>query len=192
MTSEERSISPVDAPVIGEAMLEYANRALARRVGGPGGGGIATAADLALFYQGLLTDADPEPAVASGVPGPGIFESAILRTAFAPRHTQLVDPMTGQLALRGLGVVVAGESGRLWRGFAENCGARSIGHMGAGGQVAWADPESGISFVYCTNGAQKNPTRQGAKGFQMSTLAASSANRSNSTSLRDERSASNS
>ena len=78
-----------------------------------------------------------------------------------------------QPALRGLGVVVAGESGRLWRGFSEQCSARSFGHMGAGGQVAWADPVSGLSFVYCTNGAQRDPARQGATGFQLSNLAAS-------------------
>lgn len=42
----------------------------------------------------------------------------------------------------------------------------------AGGQVAWADPESGLSFVFLTNAAEKNPARQGANGFRLSTLAA--------------------
>ena len=62
----------------------------------------------------------------------------------------------------------------MWRGFPENVSARSFGHMGAGGQVAWADPESGLCFAYCTNGAQQNAARQGAIGFRLSSLAAGS------------------
>ncbi len=91
--------------------------------------------------------------------------------AWAPRNVEFVDEMTRQVALRGLGVVLAGEQGKVWRGFADGCSARAFGHMGAGGQVSWADPESGISFVYCTNGAQQNPARQGLIGFKLSTLA---------------------
>jgi CubicO group peptidase (beta-lactamase class C family) len=47
--------------------------------------------------------------------------------------------------------------------------------MGAGGQVAWADPETGLSFAFLTNGAQRNAARQGANGFRLSTLAAACA-----------------
>ena len=32
------------------------------------------------------------------------------------------------------------------------CSPRAFGHGGAGGQVAWGDPESGLSVGYCTNG----------------------------------------
>ena len=101
-----------------------------------------------------------------------IWSPAILENAFTPRNADFIDPMTGHPALRGLGVVVAGESGRIWRGFAEGCSPRAVGHMGAGGQIAWADPESGLSFAWCTNGADRNPLRQGARGLQLSTLAA--------------------
>ena len=34
-----------------------------------------------------------------------------------------------------------------------------------------ADPESGLSFVFLTNGAHKDALRQGANGFKLSTLA---------------------
>jgi hypothetical protein len=44
--------------------------------------------------------------------------------------------------------------------------------MGAGGQISWADPVSGLSFAFCTSGAQRNPARQGAIGFRLSSLAA--------------------
>jgi CubicO group peptidase (beta-lactamase class C family) len=38
------------------------------------------------------------------------------------------------------------------RGFGSNTSARAFGHAGAGGQIAWGDPESGISLGYLTNG----------------------------------------
>lgn len=167
MSDDERGASPVDAPVIAEALLAEANSAENRAVGSPGGGAIASAADVALFYQGLLADEAGR--------GAGLWRPETLRNAWTVRHRELVDGMTGQPALRGLGVVVAGESGRMWRGFAEACSPRAFGHMGAGGQVAWADPESGLSFAFLTNGAQRNAARQGAQGFRLSTLAAACA-----------------
>lgn len=163
----ERAASPVDAPVLDDAMIAYANRPAIRAIGSPGGGAIATAADVALFYQGLLADADGR--------GPGVWQAETLRDAWTPRRPELIDPMTKHPALRGLGVVVAGAEGRMWRGFPDGCSARSFGHMGAGGQISWADPESGLSFAFCTSGAERDPVRQGAHGLQLSTLAAACA-----------------
>jgi CubicO group peptidase (beta-lactamase class C family) len=163
----KRGMSPVDAPAVDEADLARMNGPAWRELGIPAGGAFATAAAIALFYQGLLADAAGR--------GAGIWKPSQLQDAWTPRHVELLDPMTRQKALRGLGVVVAGERGRMWRGFAESCSARSFGHMGLGGQIAWADPESGLSFAFCTNGAQRNPARQGAAGFQLSTLAAACA-----------------
>jgi CubicO group peptidase (beta-lactamase class C family) len=163
-TEEARAASPVDAPVIDEEIIGFANRQANRAIGSPGGGAIASAADVALFYQALLADAQGR--------GPGIWQPEMLRQAWTPRRAELIDPMTKQPALRGLGVVVAGESGRMWRGFAEACSPSSFGHMGAGGQVSWADPETGLSFAFCTNGAERDAARQGARGFRLSSLAA--------------------
>ena len=73
------------------------------------------------------------------------------------------------------GRVIAGPEGKLWRGFSEDCSARAFGHMGADGQISWADPKTGLCFVFLTNGAQKNAARQGANGFRLSTLAAACA-----------------
>jgi CubicO group peptidase (beta-lactamase class C family) len=163
-SDDRAAASPVDAPVLDEAMLARANLPESRAVGSPGGGGIATAADVALFYQGLLADAEGR--------GAGIWHPQMLREAWTARHPHLIDPMTKHAALRGLGVVIAGERDRMWRGFAEACSPRSFGHMGAGGQISWADPESGLSFACFTNGAERNPARQGATGFRLSSLAA--------------------
>ena len=166
-TDEQRAGSPVDAPVMDQGLIDLGNLPENREIGGAGGGGIATAADLALFYQGLLADAQDR--------GEGIWQPAMLADAWTPRFVDLIDPMTKQKAMRGLGVVIAGEEGSFWRGIPESCSARSFGHMGAGGQVAWADPESGLSFAFCTNGAESNAARQGARGLQLSSLAAACA-----------------
>ena len=37
--------------------------------------------------------------------------------------------------------------------------ARAFGHQGVGGQVAWGDPLSGISFCLLSNGMDANPLR---------------------------------
>jgi CubicO group peptidase (beta-lactamase class C family) len=163
-TEDERAASPVDAPVISDDMLAYHNHPQNRAIGSPGGGVIATAADVALFYQGMLADADSR--------GAGIWQPEMLHEAWTARRSELIDPMTQKPALRGLGVVIAGECDRMWRGFVEACSPRSFGHMGAGGQISWADPVSGLSFAFCTSGSQRNPSRQGAIGFRLSSLAA--------------------
>jgi CubicO group peptidase (beta-lactamase class C family) len=162
-TSSARQ-STIDAPVVNDALLAEGNDPAWRRSGSPGGGGIASAADVAIYYQALLADARGS--------GAGIWSPATLEDAWKVRNPEFLDPMTGQAAMRGLGFVIAGDENRIWRGFAEACSARSFGHMGAGGQVSWADPESGLSFVFLTNGAQQDPRRQGVNGFRLSTLAA--------------------
>ena len=49
---------------------------------------------------------------------------------------------------------------------------RSFGHDGAGGQIAWADPDSGVSFVYLTNGHDRNLIRQWRRTVGISSRAA--------------------
>jgi len=165
MSDAKRTVSPVDAPTVEGEMVKWANHEEMRRIGNPGGGAIGTAADIARFYQAVLADLAGD--------GPGIWQQDMIEEAIRPRRVELIDPMTSQPALRGLGVVVSGEEGRMWRGFGTTCSARAFGHMGAGGQVAWADPETGIAFSYCTNGAERNAAKQGARGLRLSNLAAS-------------------
>ena len=57
--------------------------------------------------------------------------------------------------MRGYGLEVAGEGTpeeRLRRIGSGYTSPATFGHPGAGGQVAWADPASGLSFVFLTNG----------------------------------------
>ena len=47
-----------------------------------------------------------------------------------------------------------------------------FGHGGAGGQIAWADPATGLSFAYLTNGHDRDLLREGRRIIALSSLAA--------------------
>ena len=143
-----------------EALLLF-NAPEARAVGSPGGGGTMTAAELALFYQALLHNR-------AGVWKPEILEDATSRV-----RNNKPDRWTRVPANRGLGVVIAGDDGKAnRRGFGHTQSPRTFGHNGAGGQIAWADPESGLSFAYVTNGLDHHILRQGRRGIGLSSRAA--------------------
>src|SRR5439155_815268 len=75
-------------------------------------------------------------------------------------------------ANRTRGMVVAGDDGKsAFRGFGRTVSGRTFGHMGAGGQVAWADPETGLSFCYLTNGVDADLLRSGRRGTSLSSKA---------------------
>lgn len=131
-----------------------------RAVGVPRGGGVASAADLALFYQSLLHNPD------------GLWDQAALADATGNVRVNLPDPVFATPAGRSLGLVVAGGDGKAAeRGFGRTAGPRSFGHGGAAGQVAWADPDSGISFAYLTNGVDAHTIRVARRGVALSSLA---------------------
>ena len=167
LTSDDYARLGVPEPpvteVTEEAILTF-NRPEFRAVGVPGGGGIATAAGLALFYQGLLHG--------GAVGGPVIWTPATLAMALAVRSGDLVEPLYGKRVNRALGVVVSGDHERNFRGFGHSNSPSAFGHGGAGGQIAWADPETGISIGYCTNGHDRNPLRMGRRGVGISNRAA--------------------
>jgi CubicO group peptidase (beta-lactamase class C family) len=48
---------------------------------------------------------------------------------------------------------LAGDDGKgHLRGFGYTVSGRAFGHGGAGGQIGWADPATGLSFGYLTDG----------------------------------------
>jgi CubicO group peptidase (beta-lactamase class C family) len=146
--------------VTDDALLSF-NRPDVRAVGVPGGGGIATAATAALFYQALLHNPDR------------LWDPDVLADATGRVRNNLPDPLLGVTASRALGVVVAGDDGNAnRRGFGHTQSPRTFGHNGAGGQIAWADPDSGLSFCYVTNGRDLNPIREGRRGIGLSSRAA--------------------
>lgn len=89
-----------------------------------------------------------------------------------PRTGDLTDQTTGVKINRGLGVVIAGDEKRNLRGFGHTNSPTTFGHQGAGGQLAWADPETGLSFVYLTNGHDRNRIREARRGISISNRAA--------------------
>jgi CubicO group peptidase (beta-lactamase class C family) len=169
--------TPIEPPggwgeVTPEAILRF-NEPAVRRAGVPGGGAVASAATMALFYQPLIN---------GGVTADGkrIMKQETIefgtKVRARPQHIdqtlQLFDPTWIVNTNRALAVVVAGDDGWAFaRGFGRTVSGRAFGHGGAGGQIAWGDPETGISVGYCTNGFA-DVMAIGRRGTAISSLAA--------------------
>ncbi|MGE4607450.1 MAG: serine hydrolase domain-containing protein [Myxococcota bacterium] len=133
-----------------EAPFDYAAKIEA---GEPGGGGVMTAATLALFYQGLLHN-------------PGrLWNPAVLADAVGNIRCTLPDPLMNLPANRTLGVVIGKGFGTTW-GESET----AYGWPGYGGQIGFAEPATGISFAFLQTG-DTDQTSQFVRGIQMSNLA---------------------
>jgi CubicO group peptidase (beta-lactamase class C family) len=133
--------------MVDDSLLVF-NEPQVRALGVPGGGAVSNAADLAMFYQALMGNRQ------------GLWKQDLLADAIGRVRVDHPDPMTGVPANRGLGVVIAGsgpEAG--YRGMGKSVSARAFGHQGVGGQIAWGDPDTGISFCLLTNGLDVNPIR---------------------------------
>ena len=142
-----------------DALMSF-NQPEVRAVGVPGGGGVTTAVDLALYYQALLDDPT------------GIWKPEVLADVTAHARNSLPDYM-GTPANRSLGLVIAGDDGRsAARGMGHTVSPRAFGHNGAGGQIAWADPATGLSFVYLTNGLDQHELRQWRRTVAIASRAA--------------------
>ncbi|MET0881396.1 MAG: serine hydrolase domain-containing protein [Acidimicrobiales bacterium] len=145
--------------VTDEALISF-NRPDVRTVGVPGGGVITTAGDLALWYQALLHD--PRD----------LWDPTVLADGTGNVRCTFPDPMTSAPANRTMGVIVRGDDDQIaLRGMGRTVSARAFGHNGAGGQVAWGDPGSGLSFAYLTNGLDRHPIASGRRGAAMSNRA---------------------
>ncbi len=90
-----------------EEVLTSFNRTDIRKVPVPGGGGIMTAADLALFYQALITGRSFD--------GEQIWHPETLQSARQVRTADFNDLLTGTPVNRGLGISVAGDEKRNFR-----------------------------------------------------------------------------
>lgn len=143
-----------------DALLGF-NAPAVRALGVPGGGGVSTAADLARFYQCLLLN--PK----------GVWDDELLVDVTTNVRNTFPDPLFRVPIMRTLGLCTAGDDGKgTFRGFGKTGSPRRFGHNGAGGQLAWADPDSGLSFVYLTNGLDAHTFRQARRGVALSSIAA--------------------
>jgi len=156
---------------ITESVVLEMNDPAMRETDFPAGGLMTTAAEIALFYQALLNDGRAHD-------GTRIWQSEMLREARRIRSGDMIDPARGMTANRALGIVVAGGDGKAnLRGFGRTNSAEAFGHPGFGGQIGWADPATGISFGYLTNGFDRNDLREGRRSVAVCSLAGSSAER---------------
>lgn len=136
------------------------NEPSARKVGVPGGGGVMRAADLALLYQGFLHN-----------PG-GLWSDEVLEAGTAVARVTMPD-WSGVPANRTLGLILAGDDGFAdRRSFGRTASPRTFGHPGAGGQIAFADPETGLSVGYATAGLDQHLIREGKRTIAIASLAA--------------------
>lgn len=141
---EELSLPPRDPEVDQAAMIE---------AGVPGGGGAMTAATLARFYQALLHN-----------PG-GLWKSDVLEDATTNIRCTLPDPLMNLPANRTLGVVIGAGFGTTW-----GKSPTAFGWPGAGGQIGFAEPATGISFAFLQSG-DCDEMSQFVRAIQLSNLA---------------------
>lgn len=143
------------------AWLLRFNEPFVRRAGIPGAGAVSTAEDVALLYQHLLHD--PK----------GLWDPAVLADGTGRIRCALPDPWTGAPANRTLGLTVAGDDGKApVRQFGRAAGPRAFGASGLGGQLGWADPDSGLSFCFLTNGLDRDQVAAFIRANKLSTYAA--------------------
>jgi CubicO group peptidase (beta-lactamase class C family) len=145
--------------VTDEAVIRF-NEPEVRAVGVPGGGGFARAADMAAFYQHLLNGADD------------VWPPDLLHDVTTNVRNRLPDP-AGVPANRSLGLVLAGDDG--WshaRGMGRTVSPGTFGHNGAGGQICWADPATGVSFAFLTSGYDRHEVRLPRRTTAIASLAA--------------------
>jgi CubicO group peptidase (beta-lactamase class C family) len=160
LVGEAPEDGPVPVVAVDEMSLRF-NEPFAREVGVPGAGGVSDAADVAMLYQAFLHN-----------PG-GLWDPDVLDAGTARVINSHLDPFTGVPANRTLGLMVAGDDGKgVLREFGKATGSRAFGASGLGGQIAWADPDSGLSFCYLTNGMEANVITSFLRSSRLSTLAA--------------------
>jgi CubicO group peptidase (beta-lactamase class C family) len=143
-----------------DVLLRY-NEPEVRAVGVPGSGAVSTAADVAMLSQALMRNEPP------------LWDPDVLADGTGHIRNTLVDPMRGVPANRTLGLAVAGDDGHAaLREFGLETGPRTFGASGIGGQIAWADPDSGLSFCWLTNGLQADMVATYKRTTGLSTRAA--------------------
>ena len=119
-----------------------------RRAGTPGGGGYATARAMAAFYQML--------AAGGTLNGRRLFSPRMIQYVTRSVTGDRVDDYMGMPMHRALGPHVRGTTETI-RGLGSIASPRTFGHGGVGSSYCWADPDSGVSFAYLTNGRVPDP-----------------------------------
>lgn len=130
-----------------------------RAAGHPGGGGVASAAELALWYQAVLHD-------------DGAFLRPEVKADALGVVRQNHPDWLGVPANRTHAFTIGGDDGQaLMRGYGHTTGPATFGHGGAKGQRAWADPGTGISLGFVTHGLDRDDLVHARRGAGVSSAA---------------------
>jgi CubicO group peptidase (beta-lactamase class C family) len=115
-----------------------------RAAGVPGGGGFATAAGMAAFYQTLLAGGT--------LNGVRVLSPRVIQYATRNHSGERGDGLTGEGVAqhRGMTPATRGTTSTV-RGLGTLAAPSTFGHGGAGSSYSWGDPESGLSFTYLSN-----------------------------------------
>jgi CubicO group peptidase (beta-lactamase class C family) len=124
------------------------NNATFRKAGTPGGGGYATARAMAAFYQML--------GAGGTLNGVRLLSPRMVQYVTRNFTGDMVDAYMGMPMHRGLGPHSRGTTPTI-RGLGSLASPRTFGHGGVGSSYCWADPDSGVSFAYLTNGRLADP-----------------------------------
>jgi len=130
--SEQTGLVPLSLP---ESRQRHFDPVAVIEAGIPGGGGVMTAETLARFYQALLHN-----------PGE-LWRPDVLEDATGHVRCTLPDPLMNLPANRTLGVVIGAGFGTTW-----GRSPTAFGWPGAGGQIGFAEPATGISFSFLQTG----------------------------------------
>jgi CubicO group peptidase (beta-lactamase class C family) len=142
-----------------DLLLRY-NEPAVRRAGVPGAGAVGTAADVAMLFQAFMRN--PR----------GLWNADVLADATLHVYNRFPDPYTTVSANRTRGLVAAGDDGfAVARSFGDGVSSRAFASPGVGGQTAWADPGTGVSFCYLTNGLDADLVRAFRRSAKLSKLA---------------------
>lgn len=147
----------VPEATIGHEALLTVNHPAVRAAGIPGGGGVCTAAEAALIYQTFLhpTGALPTNWLTDAV---GTVRNASVNVS---------DKVPANRTVTGY---TAGNDGyHLHRWMPQ--APRAFGHAGAGGQLCWVDPDSGLSLAFLHDTLHMDPRVEFHRAADINSLA---------------------
>ncbi len=124
------------------------NRPEHKAAGIPGGGGYASAAGMAAFYQMLAASGE--------LNGARVLSPRVIQFATQNHTGERLDESMGMPMHRGLGPHVRGYTPTI-RGLGSIGSPNTYGHGGAGSSYSWTDPDSGVSFTYLSNTQSPEP-----------------------------------
>ncbi len=159
--AEFRELFGIDLPVteVTNDALRLFNDPAIRAAGSPGGGGVANAASVARWYQAILHD-------------DGQILRPEVKTDALKTIRQTHRDYLGVPANRTRAFTVSGGDGKAsGRGHGHSVGPWTFGHGGAKGQIGWADPSTGVSIGFVTNGLDRDDLRYNRRSIAISSKA---------------------